>query len=610
MFFRRSASLWFLFFLSGFPVFGQGIEEAFEEGKSLFEKEQYALAMVKFAPLTSMESDNPLIPFASYYFAVASYYSGDTPTAKNMFLQIVQKHVGWDQMEEVRYWLAQLFFEEGNYYTAMHHLGEVNSPDYSQDIVDLKAYHFSKIEDEEVLRSLLSLYPDEKVLAGQLVKAILKQPSNTRDNVLLRELSEKYGLSYNLGLESTPVSHKKAIYNVAAFLPFSYQDDSIGFERVQTNWATRFYEGLKLGVERLAMDSIEINLLAFDTKRSQRVTTSLLQSKTLQDSIDLIIGPVFTGPVLAVSQFAKKHQINMVNPLSSNSRIIENNPFAFLYYPSNEALAIKAADYALENFIAHPNAAIFYGDSPTDRLRADIYKQRIEDSFCFQVVIFKRVSPSQSVNIQQLLLEKHDVPKDSLEIDRMEMEMDSLRKAGVRDWEIYDSQDFLVEELKVLPDSIGHIFIASDDASLSASAISAIDARPDNIAYIGSSRWLAAEQSLSFEQLERVDATFTGANLIDYEKGPVKVFWDLYEQRFHAYPKKEVRLGDAYSGYDMMAFYGKLLQAHGKYFQVGLKQEKQVKGELTEAFDYQFSNDNHYIPIYKIRNSRIRKTQD
>ena len=193
--------------------------------------------------------------------------------------------------------------------------------------------------------------------------------------------------------------------------------------------------------------------------------------------------------------------------------------------------------------------------------------------------------------------------------EKMIAEMDSLLKAGVQKWKIYDD-NFTKKELRILSDSLGHIFIASDVPALSASVISGIDVRDDTIVYVGSSRWLSAEQSISFSQLERVNAIFTSSNWIDYDKPSVKEFRERFLERYSAFPRKEDRLGDAYLGYDIMVTYGRLLHQYGKYFQLGLKSEKNVSGELTEGLSYQLSNDNRYIPILQMENSKVRKTNN
>ena len=76
-------------------------------------------------------------------------------------------------------------------------------------------------------------------------------------------------------------------------------------------------------------------------------------------------------------------------------------------------------------------------------------------------------------------------------------EMNSLREAEVEDWEIYNERDFYEDSLMIRPDSIGHIFVASDISSHVASAMSGIESREDTIYFITSSKFLNAESSVS-----------------------------------------------------------------------------------------------------------------
>lgn len=298
----------------------------------------------------------------------------------------------------------------------------------------------------------------------------------------------------------------------------------------------------------------------------------------------------------------------MVNPLSANNEIIESNPYAFLYYPSNQSIARRAADYTKQNFTENKNTAIFYSGI-ADKARADLYKELIEKD-SFQVVIFEGVRPNESVNIQQMLLDDEEVDKDSLVVEEMLAEMDSLREAEVEDWELYDERDFVYDTLKILPDSIGHIFIASDYSSLVTSALSGIDARPDTIEIITSSRFLAAEQSISFEQLDRLDAVILGSNLIDYSSEEIAEFRQRFLDKYLTNPTKVDLLGDEYLGYDLMINFGRLLGSYGKYFQLGLKRRANIEGELIENFNYRFTQDNNFIPYLKVRGSEILKRED
>lgn len=580
----------------------QDPQSVFEEGRALFNGEQYALALVKLAPLTSLQEDNDMVRYASYYYAVSAYKSGDAPTAKSMFLQIAQRFPGWSQMDEVNYWLGTLYFQENDPRQGISYLDKIQSSAFDDQAQSLRNFHFAQITDMELLTALLSENPKETVLASQLADQILKLDVSEQDIDLLERLSEEYDLSLNLGIDGISGSPKKEIYNVGLFLPFSYLEDSARLERVQKDWTIRFYEGARLALEKLKEEGLRVNLITFDTRDQSVPLQDMLMTDEAR-SLDFIIGPVFQSSVIQVSRFAKEQQINMLNPLSSNDDIIRDNPFAFLYYPGNQSLAIAAAEYAKVHFRKNKNVAIFYSGLG-DRPRASLYKEILEKD-SFNVPVFEMIRPQESSKIQRMLVEEEEVDKDSLVVADMLAEMDSLREAGEEDWEIYDERDFLKKEPLILPDSIGHIFVASDVQSLSASTISAIDAREDTILYIGSSRFLSSEQGLSFEQLERINAIFTGSNWIRYDKEEVRDFRERYEFAYNAYPRKDERLGDAYLGYDIIITYGRLLHQYGKYFQVGLKRKAGINGALTEKFDYRFSNDNRYIPIFRITNSQV-----
>lgn len=585
----------------------QDPQSVFEEGKALFTGEQYALALVKLAPLTSLQEDNEMVRFASYYYAVSAYKSGDAPTAKSMFLQIAQRFPNWSELDEVNYWLGTLYFEEDDPRQGINYLDKIQSSAFDDQAQDLRNFHFAQITDMELLTALLNENPKETVLASQLADQILKLDVSEQDIDLLDRLSEEYDLSLNLGIDGIAGSPKKEIYNVGLFLPFSYLEDSARLERLEKDWTMRFYEGAQLALEKLKEEGLNVNLITFDTRDQSVPLRDMLQTDEAR-SLDFIIGPVFQSSVIPVSRFAKEQQINMLNPLSSNDEIIRDNPFAFLYYPSNQSLAMAAAEYAKVHFRKNKNVAVFYSGLG-DRPRASLYKEILEKD-SFNVPIFEMIRPQESSKIQMMLVEEEEVDKDSLVVAEMLAEMDSLREAGEEDWEIYDERDFLKKEPLILPDSIGHIFVASDAQSLSASTISAIDAREDTIMYIGSSRFLSSEQGLSFEQLERINAIFTGSNWIQYDQEEVKDFRERYEFAYNAYPHKDERLGDAYLGYDIIITYGRLLHQYGKYFQVGLKRKAGIKGALTQEFDYRFSNDNRFIPIFRITNSQVVPVED
>lgn len=582
--------------------FSQNIKALFDEGKQLFDQGQYALALGKLAPLTSMNQDNDLIKYSSYFYAIAAHKSGDNTTAKNMFKQVLQKYPNWDVKEDVNYWLGYLAAQENDIQGAFQYFDLVNKPDLDESKKALKSGLLSNLTDLKGLQKLLDQYPGDNLIASQLANQILAQPVRKQDIALLSRLQSAYALNFDLGIDEIDYSPKKATYNVGLFLPFTFSTDSAMLVRAMSTWTTRMYQGAALGVQKLKEEGIDLNLISVDT-RSLNNSLDMQLNEGNFDELDLIIGPVFQGAVEMMTRFSQEKKVNVINPLSSNGDILADNPFAFLYYPSNESIAMKAAEYAKANFTRNKNAAVFYS-GVSDITRADLYRQIIEKD-SFNVTIFREVRPNESVNIQQWLIEEEEVDKDSTVVANMMAQMDSLREAGEEEWELYSDRDFVYDTLKILPDSIGHVFIASDISSLASSALSGIESRPDTIEYLSSSRFLATESSVSFDQLERLNATFLGTNLIDYNTEAVSEFRSKYVEAYLSSPVKEDRLGDAYIGYDIVVTFGRLLSQYGKYFQVGVKRRDDFDGELTDRFNYKLSNDNRYIPVLKVDQSTI-----
>ncbi len=590
-----------------FSISAQNFSTLFKEGKAYFDKGQHALAMTKFASITSSADNSDVVRYASYYYAISAYESGDANLAKNMFLQIQQKFSQWDIQPEVNFWLAYLSAEAKDAESTFSYLKAIPSDIKVEEVESLKFNVVQSINDINELEYLLQANMGEVSIASRLAEVILAQDVAEQDIDRLNKLQDQFDLSLNLAIEGIDSSPKKAVYNVGLFLPFNYRDDSLSLVRLESNWAVRMQRGVQLAIEKLENEGTRVNLITLDTRDSQARLDDILASGQYDD-LDLIIGPVTQGAVRIVTEFAKKKKINFVNPLSSNSEILTDNPYAFLYNPSNETIAVKAAEYAIENFRENKNVAVFYsgfGDKP----RADLYKELIEKD-SFEVAIFEGIRPQESVKIQQLFTDEEEVEKDSLVVQMMLDEMDSLREAEVEDWEIYNERDFYEDSLKIRPDSIGHIFVASDISSHAASAMSGIESREDTIHFITSSKFLTAENSVSFDQLDRLDAVMIGSNYMDYTSQQVQEFRTKYVDRFLNSPIREERLGDAYLGYDIMVTYGRLLGTYGKYFQTGLKRKRFIKGELTEKFNYQFSNDNKYVPVLKYKGTKVVKVED
>lgn len=78
---------------------------------------------------------------------------------------------------------------------------------------------------------------------------------------------------------------------------------------------TEFHQGFLLAADSMKRAGMSLNIYAIDTRGNHQYVKSQLDLLADKD-LDLIIGPVEDDDISSVAQFAKKHDINMVNPFS------------------------------------------------------------------------------------------------------------------------------------------------------------------------------------------------------------------------------------------------------------------------------------------------------
>ena len=535
----------------------------YKNGKDLFDLGKYKLAMEEFRQIITRSDNNPYLEYASYHFAVAAYRSGQIPVANSMFHQIERKHAEWDKIDDVYFWLAKIDFEGGDYLSGLVHLNRIKSRTVADQARQMKIYFLAQLDDEEALNLLLSKNPYDKDIAEALADFIIGQPIMEQDRSLLEFLVNEFELNpvkYDKG--RILASNKKDSYNVAVVLPFmveNLQSESLTLGR---NLVIDLYEGIKVGVEQLEKSGIKINLYAFDTKKDSLTTRQLIDKGELS-TMDLIIGPLSEVANNMLSNYCFEQRINMVNPLSYNSQVMGNNPFSFLFKPSLETQAIKAAEFAVETF-SNPLLKIIYGESQKDSILAYTYKSRIEvDSF--KVAGIHQVSTTNAKDIIGL-----------------------LNAGNLIDGENHDN------------DSLGHVFLASDDRLLMANLVAALEARGDTLPLIGTESWLQA-RTIEYDQIDRLGIRIISPNYIDYNHDRVARFREIYHYRTNVFPSKH-----AYNGYALMCFFGKMLHENGVYFQIAFRDMGFVEGEIYEGFNYSTGNDNQYTPLVKFVDSKLK----
>jgi tetratricopeptide (TPR) repeat protein len=455
---RMSKYLYLLLvFASLTQATAQDFRKQFRQAKDLYESKQYSAAMAAFKPLTVYDQTNPFPEYASYYYALSSQQLGYGSVAKDMFLQIKKLYPTWDQMQEVDYWLCKLYFDQGDIFQALKVASTITDPTLQKSLPDLKRFYLDKVNDSETLKMVLEDYPEEREAGRALLKVLGKQPHHLQESAMMELLINKFNLPREkLVTVETPKPVFKDTYRVALIMPFlaATLDPSPVVKRNQ--FVLDIYDGVKLATDSLRKQGINLEVLAYDNERSPDVTRKILLQEELK-SADVIIGPLFPEEAKPVLEFSQANQVNaLINP-ASNTIEFAPHPYSFLFQPSHETLGVRSAEWVAQH-VRRKNCLVYFGETVKDSVVAFAFiKKALE--LGVKVVYAEEVRKETSASILTNLVSatEHDEWKNPLQF--------KLRK-----------------------DSLGSIFVASDNELIYSKVVNGVETRGDSITVIGQER--------------------------------------------------------------------------------------------------------------------------
>ena len=529
--------------------------------KTLFREGKYNLAMETFKPLIPYDKNNRFSQYASFYYALAAYNLGYKALAKSTLNQIKTLQPTWDKMEEANFWIGRINLEDKDYFQGLKMLSGIQDKNLQQTAESLKAKSLAEITDVETLKMMKEEYPKDQVVAKALAAGLTKNLTNPEDKNLLESLIKEFNFKRTDFIPEAPKTFFKDAYSISVLLPFMVNtlDPSPTLKRNQT--VLDLYEGMKLAVDTLSKQGIKLSLRAYDTERNVEKIKTILNTEELKNT-DLLVGPFFQEENKPIFEFSMANKVNTFNPLHNNSELIGVNPYAFLYQPSLEVLGRKSGEF-LANYAKTKNCMVFYGTSRRDSVLA---------------ANFVQVASEKGLNI---------VSSNRLSREESGMILATLATPTEFDEFKYPKQFTLKK------DSLGSIFVASDDALIYAKVISSIETRGDQIIVLGSENWLD-QNTVDLEKFQKLPLVLTAPNFAGREKPATKTFVKKYVKTHGRAPSTYAGIG-----YELILFLGNQLKKHGVYFQDGLSKAGLVPGYLTEGYNYQNGRSNELIPFIK-----------
>ncbi|HZB15331.1 MAG TPA: hypothetical protein VE467_19990 [Chryseolinea sp.] len=534
--------------------------------KALFREGKYNLAMESFKPLIPYEPKNNFSQYSSFYYALAAYNQGFKAVAKNTLNQLKTSHPTWNKIDDVNFWIGKIHLDDRDYFQALKVFSTVKDKSVQQDIDGVKRTALASVTDVETLKMMLEEYPKDQVIARSLATLLAKDQTIPEDKVLLESLITKFNFKKTDFIAEAPASYFKDIYSVSVVLPFMVNtlDPSPSPKRNQS--VLDLYEGMKQAVDTLGKQGVKLSLRAYDTEWKMEKIKSILNTEELKNT-DLVIGPFFQDEAKLIQEFSLANRINTFNPVHNNSELIGTSPFAFLYQPTIETLGKKSGEF-LASYSKKKTCMVFYGTSKRDSLLASSFIQAAHKNGL-------------------KIIAAHKVPKDGSKLI-----FDILITPTEFD-EFKNPKQFTLNK-----DSLGSIFVASDDALIYAKIVSSIETRRDQIIALGSERWIN-QTSIDLEKFQTLPIVLSAPNFTNRAK-PATIAFEKKYISTHGKPPSDY----AAMGYELMLILGNQLKKNGVYFQEAMAKGP-VNGFLTEGVNYQDGRSNSLIPFIKFTDGNM-----
>lgn len=532
----------------------ENYEQSYKKAISFYKSGQFALAMNTLTPLISAKYQNGITPFAHYYYALAAYKTKHIDEARQALLQLRERFPSWQKMDEVRYLIANIAFEEKQFGEGLDYLEDITDASIKRDADMLRAYYIAPIQDLGYLKNLNRQFPADKVVALTLVDLIQKTSNDKADLELSDRLTNKFGIPNRKPISNSVSknthNYQKGYFNVSVLLPYKLKEFNIAARNRTNQFAFDLYEGMKIAKAKLQQEGILINLFNYDVGSNAEEIDALINNSNFLQS-DLIIGPVYNEPAKIIADFVETNQRFFVHPTTLATDILMNHPRTFLLQSSFERQAQRTFSF-MKNQSNGTNrkVAIYYGAARKDSVLAAHYK--IEATKNNYLVI--------------------DFRKTREKLDSTSALSDINRPA--------------------------HVAIFSSTEGDGAKVANMLNKRRLKTPIIASlSAYNVANTTAdAFGK----DTYFLDTEFVDISKPQVKDFQTQYFNARNTVPSTYVM-----QGYDALLFFGRMLQKYQEKLRIGLDMREYDEDYLLSGFDYQQANNNQIVPILQIEDNRL-----
>ncbi len=538
----------------------------YEQAKVYIDESRYDAALEILAPVMKEQKGNDYALHSQYLYAYVAFQQGKFLSAKDILLQLKLLHADWNEIDKVNWLLASVYSKLTLYRSSVLLIQLV--PLTYTDVSTWKKEYYPLIKPIDTLAAIQKAVPFDVELAEELYRRLTTSLSATTaaDKLRVVALEKEYG--FNKAALKPMVSLVKDRYHVAVLFPFQLKEMNTTASVRNNQFIYDLYAGIKIATDSLNKDQSKapVEIHVYDTEKDINKVKEIIKSKEWE-SIDLIIGPVFTEQYTYIKDQPEVQQKILFNPTSAHLKYADKTG-TYLYKASVESTVSSMATYAALNFslrknlvkdpglIAKKDVIILFGKEVKDSVMAYLYRDSI--------------------------VKKGFLIKKFLKVDTNYM--------GVLRTMASDSLGLL---------KISHIVTLSSDPVFAANFISLMEITQQYIPMYAYSDWLENTQ-LSYVQMEKRGVHFIYPDYVRIDSDVYKRFYKAYLSKYNVFPSVY-----AIQGYEMMTLLGNALREGGTDISVSLNKKSYFSLGMLGGYDYSTTNYNKFVPLVAFKDMKL-----
>jgi hypothetical protein len=307
----------------------------------------------------------------------------------------------------------------------------------------------------------------------------------------------------------------KDSYNMVIMLPFMTNlfDPSGGGVKEQSRVAVDFYEGVKMAIQDLRSEGLNLNIRVVDENAGGYIIDSLLNTDEVLNA-DIIFGPVIHASANKVSEFCLKEGKLNISPLNPKELTNPNENF-LQFNPTNKGHAESLLRHVMNRFRSKANVIIVSRDEPNE-LEVVRYLESIYPLY-----------------------------------DRMG---NSVHTYTVAEGAVFSCETF--NQYTTSSDSNVVIFPCWANETFVSETLKAIRSCGKKVYVFGMPKW--ADFKKSYGSFSGLNLCISDETAVDVTNDEIKKFRRRYFDNFRSVPGEY-----GYKGYDIMLYLGRMLKRNG-----------------------------------------------